>query len=307
MIKCAARLALAVILGFALAGGATAQTTCVAHCEVYFEEAYSNADGSVQFLMFETASNDGISHTGGLTLVARSGSTEHTFVFPKDLPNWSGLILVGTQGFADLHLVTPDFVVPNEFLFVRNGTIDVRPGSFGLGAVSYDVLPTDGVTALYLIYDEGGFGGEFETYTAWAMNSSGRYYDFSAYGITSTFTGSWFDPAQSGHGLHIEVLPNNQLLVAWFTFNPAGTEQAWFVGVGSYTGNTATVTSVAQPTGGRWIPNFDPARVVNNPWGTLTFTFTDCNHGKVDFVSPLDYGVGSMNLTRLTQPAGLSC
>jgi hypothetical protein len=77
--------------------------------------------------------------------------------------------------------------------------------------------------------------------------------------------------------------------------------------VGTYTGNTATIAAVAQPTGGRWIPNFDPNQIVNNSWGTLTFTFTDCNHGRVDFTSTLGYGVGSMNLTRLTQPAGVTC
>ena len=105
----------------------------------------------------------------------------------------------------------------------------------------------------------------------------------------------------------VEVLPDNRFLAAWFTFNPAGTQQAWFLGVGTYEGDTATVSSVLQPTGGRWIPNFDPTRIANNPWGTLTFTFTDCNHGKVEFASTAGYGTGSMNLTRLTQPAGLAC
>jgi galactose oxidase-like protein len=125
--------------------------------------------------------------------------------------------------------------------------------------------------------------------------------------IGAGFTGSWYDPAQSGHGLFVEVLPDNRLFVGWFTFNPAGTEQAWFVGTGSYSGNTATIIPVNLPTGGRWIPNFDPNQIVNNIWGTLTFTFTDCNQGKVDFNSVLGYGTGSMNLTRLTQPAGLTC
>ena len=109
------------------------------------------------------------------------------------------------------------------------------------------------------------------------------------------YTGSWFDPSQSGHGLFVQVLPDNQFLAAWFTFNPAGTEQSWFIGTGTYSGTTATVTSVVQPTGGRWIPNFDPSRVVNNAWGSLTFTFADCNHGKVDFNSTAGYGTGSMN------------
>jgi hypothetical protein len=61
------------------------------------------------------------------------------------------------------------------------------------------------------------------------------------------------------------------------------------------------------PTGGRWIPYFGPGQIVNNAWGTLTFTFTDCNHGTVNFNSGLGYGTGSMNLTRLTQPSGLIC
>ena len=121
------------------------------------------------------------------------------------------------------------------------------------------------------------------------------------------FTGAWYDPAQSGHGLFVQVLSDNRLLAWWFTFNPTGTEQAWFGGVGTYSGNSATITAVNETTGGRWIPNFNPGQVVNNPWGTFTFTFTDVNHGKVDFSSVAGYGSGSMNLTRLTQPAGLTC
>ncbi len=122
--------------------------------------------------------------------------------------------------------------------------------------------------------------------------------------IDPGFTGSWYDPTQVGHGLFVEVLPDNQFLAAWFTFDPAGTQQAWFLGVGTYSGDAATINSVVQPTGGRWIPNFDPTRVVNNPWGTLKFTFTDCNHGKVEFASSAGYGVGSMNLTRADSARG---
>lgn len=121
------------------------------------------------------------------------------------------------------------------------------------------------------------------------------------------FTGSWFDPAQSGHGLMLEVLSEHRVLAMWFAFNPEGTEQSWFGGVGTYSGATATITDVALPTGGRWLPNFDPNTIVRNAWGTLTLTFTDCNHGKVEFSSVHGYGSGSMNLLRLTQPAGLVC
>jgi hypothetical protein len=121
------------------------------------------------------------------------------------------------------------------------------------------------------------------------------------------FTGSWFDPNQSGHGLMIEVLSDSRVLAMWFAFNPDGTQQSWFGGVGTYSGATATITDVVLPTGGRWIPNFDPQAIARNPWGTLTLTFTDCNHGRVDFNSVRGYGNGSMNLLRLTQPLGLTC
>jgi plastocyanin len=125
--------------------------------------------------------------------------------------------------------------------------------------------------------------------------------------ITAGFTGAWYDPQQSGHGLFVEVLTDNRILVWWFTFNPDGTQQSWFGNVGQVDGDTATVAAV-QTEGGRWIPNFDHANVTQPPWGTLTLTFTDCNHGRVDFTSGVaGYGEGHMDLTRLTQPAGLSC
>ena len=121
------------------------------------------------------------------------------------------------------------------------------------------------------------------------------------------FTGSWYDPNQSGHGLAVEVLNNNLFYAMWFAFAPDGS-QVWFGGVGTYVGNTAVIEQVALPTGGLWIPNFNPATIVRNPWGTLTFTFSDCNHGRVDFSSSIGgYGAGHMDLARLTQPAGLTC
>ena len=149
---------------------------------------------------------------------------------------------------------------------------------------------------------------------AGGSNAGGRLNSAELYGLAAPpgtigpgFTGAWYDPAQSGHGLFVEVLTENRFYAAWFAFNPAGSQQAWFTGVGTYSGNTATIAAVEQPTGGRWIPNFDPNQIVRNAWGTLTFTVTDCNHGTVDFNSVLGYGAGSMNLTRLTQPAGLTC
>jgi hypothetical protein len=40
----------------------------------------------------------------------------------------------------------------------------------------------------------------------------------------------------------------------------------------------------------------------------LTFTFSDCNNGRVDFASTVPgFGSNSMSLKRLTLPLGLAC
>jgi hypothetical protein len=123
-------------------------------------------------------------------------------------------------------------------------------------------------------------------------------------------TGTWYNPAQGGHGFMLEVLQGTpmQLLASWFVFAPQG-GQSWIVGLGPIKGNRAVVQGMqALGSGGRFPPNFDRANVVDAPWGTLTFSFTDCNHGHVDWNSTVPgYASGGTDLVRLTLPAGLSC
>ncbi len=123
--------------------------------------------------------------------------------------------------------------------------------------------------------------------------------------IGAGFTGAWYDPAQDGHGLLIEVLPGNQMLVAWYTFRPEG-GQAWVIGVGPISGDRAVIPMTI-PAGGRFIPNFDPGAITRPAWGTITVRFNDCNNGVVDYQSTAGFGNGSMRLVRLTQVAGTSC
>ena len=129
--------------------------------------------------------------------------------------------------------------------------------------------------------------------------------------ITPGFTGNWYDPSQSGHGFSLEVLPGNVLLAEWFLFAPYG-GQAWIVATGPITGNSAVLQGYypAGP-GGRFPPNFDASELLNQPWGTIIFSFTDCNNGQVSWQpTPASYGYytsGSIPISRLTMPAGLSC
>lgn len=161
----------------------------------------------------------------------------------------------------------------------------------------------------------GSEAGVFQIY-AWIFTDNGFIRAFfplqqtspiATVPITAAFSGAWYDPAQAGHGILIEVLPSQRLLAYWFTFTPDGTQQAWFGGDGAIASDFAVVDANGG-TGGRWIPNFDPTHYALQRWGGLTFAFTDCNHGRVWFVSdPYDpgWGAGSMDITRLTQPAGI--
>ena len=122
---------------------------------------------------------------------------------------------------------------------------------------------------------------------------------------TQNYTGAWYDLNQSGHGLFLDQLPDGQMAAWWFTFDPAGA-QAWFGGVGPAQGATATI-DIFRTGGTRFIPNFRASEIVNVPLGTLTFDFTSCTTGRVNFRLDPTFGSGSMNLTRLTTPLGVGC
>jgi hypothetical protein len=128
--------------------------------------------------------------------------------------------------------------------------------------------------------------------------------------IGSGFTGFWYNPAQPGHGFAVEVLPGTpmQMLASWMVFAPQG-GQSWIVGLGPISGNQAVLQgSQAVGSGARFPPNFDSANVHTQAWGSLTFTFSDCNHGHVDWAATSPgYGSGGTDITRLTLPAGLTC
>ena len=124
----------------------------------------------------------------------------------------------------------------------------------------------------------------------------------------SDVTGSWYDPNQSGQGFSLELLPGNTLLAYWYTFTPTG-EATWIIATGAFDGATATLDGYQTVgSGAKFPPYFDMQNVHNQHWGSLTFSFSDCTHGQISWNADLpSYGSGTMNLTRLSQPAGVSC
>lgn len=109
-------------------------------------EVYSNADGTVQFIEF--VSNDNFQDRwGGHSIISTNGASTNTFNVPTDLPSSATAgksVLVATQGFANLGITVPDFIIPSGFLFINSGTVNFP----GMDSFSYSVLPTDSTLSL---------------------------------------------------------------------------------------------------------------------------------------------------------------
>lgn len=114
-------------------------------------ELYSDADGTVQFVvLLESMQLNGEHLWQGHALSAiRYELSPIAIVFPTDLPDSSTAqryVLVATEAFAALKLITPDYIMPPRFLGMKaGGQIDFA----GVDAIAHGPLPLDGATALF--------------------------------------------------------------------------------------------------------------------------------------------------------------
>jgi uncharacterized protein DUF5648 len=141
------RSTVAVLLA-AIAGVLCALTAHATFHTFVLNEIYSNADGTVQFVELREAQGaTGQNFFAGIRLVSGGGASQQTFTFPGNLPSFNTagkFVLIATQGFADLNIVAPDYIVPNNFLFQPSGSINFADVDF----VSYTQLPGDGSTSI---------------------------------------------------------------------------------------------------------------------------------------------------------------
>jgi hypothetical protein len=135
MAKIASHLVALVLL---LAASSAAQATF----HMYrIQQLFTNADGTIQFVVLrECCGTDGEHMWNGLTLRATPGGT---FTFPSNLPSGETAftsVLIATQGFANLGLIQPDFVMPDNFLPIGGGSLNYA----GVSQVNFGPMPTDG-------------------------------------------------------------------------------------------------------------------------------------------------------------------
>jgi hypothetical protein len=138
--------------------GAAALIAAPAHASYHLwqiDQIYSNASGTVQYIQFTTG-DGGQQFLSGHSIVVMQNvvyegygypmPATHSYNIAGNLPGdtTNKRFLVATQGFADLNIVKPDYVVANGFLFLTDSTLSYA----GADMMSYGALPTDGMRAL---------------------------------------------------------------------------------------------------------------------------------------------------------------
>ena len=237
------------------------------------EQIFSNADGTVQFIVLrEAVGANGENLLADHELKATQGGVTNTYTFPTDLPSTATArrrVLIATEGFAALGIVTPDFVIPNGFLPTGEGTLNYA----NVDVVSYGALPTDGVTAI----TRNG-----TPIPNVATNFAGQFASVAPPpAVFGNFQGLWWkDPpeSESGWGVNLNH-QGNTIFATWFTYDLDGRPTWLVVSTTSTAGSPNTFTGDLFTGTGPPFNAFDPAEVVPVQVGTATFTFTGANTG----------------------------
>jgi hypothetical protein len=127
-----------------------------------------------------------------------------------------------------------------------------------------------------------------------------------AQAIAACHSGSWYNPAQSGHGLQVQVLEGGQqLTLVWYVY--LNGEQRFLTGVGQISGATVTVP-LSITSGADFPPDFHTADVSTQPWGTLQFTVSGSNSAQISWSTQYPgFNGGTLALSRLTSLQGRGC
>ena len=236
-------------------------------------EIYSNADGSVQFIEL-TALSGGQQFLAGQRLTSSQGTQNNQFTFLTNLPGDTAgkTMLIGTQGFAALNLVTPDYTVPNGFLFTTNGSVNFA----NVDIVNYASLPTTGglsinANSTTAVNSPKNFAGGTGTIPAAApgpLNYSDMW---------------WAGDAEDGWGMSIQQHGNIQF-VAIYVYDSAGKPTWYVLPNGSWNSTFTTYTGpIYQPTSAP-LNNYTPATFVVPPSpGTVTITYASASTATMQY------------------------
>ena len=215
------------------------------------DQAFSSADGKVQFIELHDPSN-------GEDLLTNHfiKSNEHSFTFPSNLSTDATAnkhFLIGTASYAALSgAAAPDYVVPDNFFNPAGDTFnyaDVDTFSFTAGQ-----LPTDGVKSLFRDVSSGALS----TATNSETNLAGQ---------TASIT------ASSTPAPHVNLAPTINPIADPAPIPPnSGQQTVNLSGISAGAGETQNLTVSAVSDNPSLIPNPTVSYTSPNATGSLTYT-----------------------------------
>ena len=283
------------------------------------EQIFSNASGTVQFIVMhesQGASAEYFWKGNQITTTSAQTGAVNAFSFPNNLPvsmmmcgyytcdggsTANTRVLIATQGFRDLGILVPDFVVPNGFIPTGGGMITINYA--GVDQVSFNTLPTDGVTSVNrLDLPMSNLATNFAGNTAVIAPIA---VELNQHGLT----GSYYQQTTKGQGVEVEIYPDQMAVgtglafLSWFTYDSiagGADHQRWYTIQGPVqTGQPSATLNIYQNTGG----NFNDVPVTNGQQvGTANLSFDSCTSGQLSYNFTDGTGRnGNIALTRLTQ------
>lgn len=204
---------------------------------------------------------------------------------------------------------------PNN-LGVTNGTVLATLSSTTTSMTNTRI---DADPATVARWENGGWSG-YEDNNGNDLTDDGGTDETISFEVTSDDLGdpfviepgisaAWYDPARDGEGFMIEILPDNQALMYWFTYTDDGA-QDWYIAQGEVRGNRLLFPELLRVAGGKFGPDFDPDNVTRTIVGSASFIWSDCGNGTMDYLIDQDGNgrrQGRIDLKRLTDVMGLDC
>lgn len=128
--------------------------------------------------------------------------------------------------------------------------------------------------------------------------------------VDPAYSGSWYNPAESGSGFNLEIFSDSRALLFWYTYDSSG-EAVWLYSEGAISGERIDF-DVYYSQGMRF-GDLDPADNDTRRWGSLSMQFSDCNTATISYASTLTgfahspQGTGTVDVQRLVSIDGLPC
>jgi hypothetical protein len=252
--------------------------TASAHASFHLwklNELFSNASGTIQYVEL-TSSFSGEQFIADHTLTSTVNNVARVYTFPSNLPGDSArkTMLIATEGFAALNLVTPDYVVPNGFFGVDGGTVDFA----GVDIWQHPPLPTDGRSSL-----DRPSGG-IRLASPFNFAGATATVDLTA-APAANYQGLWWrSPGGSENGWGVNVAQQGDVLFAtWYTYDTDGTAM-WLFSDARKTTGTSYTGQLYQATGAPFSA-YDGARFSPTVVGNVTFAFADADNGTFSYTA----------------------